>query len=63
MSVKVNESKIREMLEYLRMMAFEECTEGDDNGWDKSTNFAVTVGSKILDILDVQMVADGPAQI
>jgi hypothetical protein len=55
MSIEVNANKIQAMLEYLRITVFEEFTEGDDQGWDDATNFAVTVGSKIMEMLNLNI--------
>lgn len=55
MNIEVKESAIKDMLEYLRIIVFEEFTEGDDQGQDDATNFAVTVGSKIMDILNLNI--------
>ena len=58
MSFEVKESVIQAMLEYIRITAFEEFTEGDDQGWDDATNFAVTVGGKIMDILGLDIAVE-----
>lgn len=52
----IKQEKIQAFLEYLRITAFEEFTDGDDEGWDHATNFAVTVGSKMMDMLDLDIV-------
>jgi hypothetical protein len=51
----IEAGKLQAFLEYLRITAFEEFTDGDDEGWDHATNFAVTVGSKMMDMLDLDV--------
>lgn len=51
----ISETKINQLLQYLRITAFEEFTEGTDADWEKATDFAVIVGSKIMDILDLDV--------
>ena len=58
MSFEVKESVIQEMLECIRITVFEEFTAGDDEGWDNATNFAVTVGGKIMDILGLDIAVE-----
>lgn len=52
----ITDQKLNQLLQYLRITAFEEFTEGTDADWENATNFAVTVGSKIMDILDLNVV-------
>lgn len=56
MSTTIPESKINQLLQYLRISAFEEFTEGTDEDWEQATNFAVTVGSKIMELLDLDVI-------
>ena len=58
MNIEVNASTIQAMLEYLRITAFEEFTAGDDEGWDVATDFAVTVGGRIMDILGLDIAVE-----
>jgi hypothetical protein len=51
----IEAGKLQAFLEYLRITAFEEFTDGDDEGWDHATNFAVTVGSKMMDMLELNV--------
>lgn len=51
----IEATKLQAFLEYLRIMAFEEFTDGEDEDWDHATNFAVTVGSKMMDMLDLHI--------
>lgn len=52
----ISETKINQLLQYIRITAFEEFTEGTDADWEQATDFAVTVGSKIMEILDLDAV-------
>lgn len=52
----ISETKINQLLQYIRITAFEEFTEGTDADWEQATDFAVTVGSKIMEILDLYAV-------
>ena len=52
----ISETKINQLLQYLRIAAFEEFTEGTDADWEKATDFAVTVGGTIMDILNLDAV-------
>ena len=51
----IEAAKLQAFLEYLRITAFEEFTDGEDEDWDHATNFATTVGSKMMDILDLDV--------
>ena len=51
----IEATKIQAFLEYLRITAFEEFTDGEDEDWEHATNFAVTVGSKMMDMLDLNV--------
>lgn len=52
----ISETKINQLLQYIRITAFEEFTEGTDTDWEQATDFAVTVGSKIMELLDLDAV-------
>lgn len=52
----ISETKVNQLLQYIRITAFEEFTEGTDADWKQATDFAVTIGSKIMDILDLDVV-------
>lgn len=51
----IEATKIQAFLEYLRITAFEEFTAGSDEDWEHATNFAITVGSKMMDMLDLDV--------
>lgn len=51
----IEAGKLQAFLEYLRITAFEEFTDGEDEDWEHATNFAVTVGSKMMDMLDLDI--------
>lgn len=51
----IETGKLQAFLEYLRITAFEEFTAGSDEDWDHATDFAITVGSKMLAILGLEV--------
>ena len=56
--IELSHKKVDKFLQYLRIAAFEEFTAGTDEDWDHATNFAVTVGSKLMDMLGLDIIVE-----
>lgn len=52
----ISEDNFEQLLQYIRITAFEDLTEGTDADWEAATDFTVVIGSKIIDMLGLDII-------